>query len=361
MTAVAIRCSGITVEDGRVAGHDAGSTLVRRLQRLYPGAALIGSRAQRADGFVVVPLELVEPERTVVINMDVVDSPSVWRTLASGGAEPRLMNFVWWNTSQFTHPVDRASLALSCALMPTFANSQRTATEIREIVGALTVPQVGAGLRLDWSNLGIRLAHVQGREDPAVPVVLYPAIRLSDRKKPQLFLDVVEKVRRRTPITVEMRLEESHLISAQAIRMSRRDWVWVGPLTATREDYYYRLARTTAFLATAHEESYGLEYVEAMVAGVVGVFPDREWSRALLPDRYPLLYRDASQAEEMLMSAVTDTARCRSELNAVAGGDFVGWLRDHHDDTLFEARFAGAVSRWFPDDAPGAKTRHMRA
>ncbi|MFP5355275.1 MAG: glycosyltransferase family 1 protein [Gemmatimonadota bacterium] len=350
MTAVAILCDGVAVVEGRVAGHDARATLVRRLQRLFPGAALVGPRAQRADGFDVVPLELVDPRTTVVINMDVVSSPAVWRTLAAGGAEPRIANFVWWNTSQFTHPVQRASLALACALFPTFANSERTATEVREIVAALTVPSLAEGARIDWSNLGIRLGHVQPREEPAVPVVLYPAIRLSERKQPRLFLDVVERVRRRTPIRVEMRLEESHLISEDAIRLSRKDWAWVGPLTATREDYYYRLARTTAFLATARDESYGLEYVEAMVAGAVGVFPDRPWARALLPAGYPLLYADPASAEHLLLRAVTDPAGCRAELDAVAGGDFVGWLRRHHDDTQFEERFSAALARWFPED-----------
>ncbi|WP_062301781.1 glycosyltransferase [Demequina subtropica] len=349
MAALAILCDGVTVVEGRVAGHDAGATLVRRLQRLFPGASLVGPRAQRADGFDVVPLELIDPRETVVITMDVVNAPAVWRTLAAGGAEPRIMNFVWWNTSQFTHPVQRASLALSCALFPTFANSLRTATEVREIVFALTVPQLAERARIDWANLGIRLDHVQPREEPAVPVVLYPAIRLSERKDPQLFLDVVERVHKRTPIQVEMRLQESHLISERAIRLSRKDWAWVGPLTATREDYYYRLARTTAFLATARDESYGLEYVEAMVAGAIGVLPDRPWARAILPEGYPYLYADAAEAEDLLVRAVTEPAACRAELDRLVGGDFVGWLRSRHDDTEFEERFAAAVARWFPE------------
>ncbi|MDE0573766.1 glycosyltransferase family 1 protein [Demequina sp. B12] len=348
MDRLAIICDGITVADGRVAGHDAGATLVRRLLRLFPGAALVGPRAQRGEGFEVVPLELVDPRRTLVINMDVVTSPSVWRTLSVGGIEPSIVNFVWWNTTQFTHPVQRLSLALSCALFPTFANSRRTATEISEIVASATVPAVADKARIDWANLGIRLNHVQARETPHTPVVLYPAIRLSPRKRPELFLDVVDRVRRHTPIQVEMRLEESHLISERAIRLSRKEWAWVGPLTATREDYYYRLARTTAFLATAQDESYGLEYVEAMVAGAVGVFPDLPWARALLPDKYPLLYADVREAEQLLTRAVTDSDGCRAQLDAAAGGNFARWLRERHDDTQFEEGFVAALERWFP-------------
>ena len=144
---------------------------------------------------------------------------------------------------------------------------------------------------------------MQPREEPTVPIVLYPAIYLSDRKQPQVFLDVVERVHKRTPINVEARLHESHLISEKAMRLSRKDWAWVGPLTATREDYWHRLARTTAFLATAVEESYGLEYVEALVAGAVGVFPDRPWARAHPAGGLPVPVPDAGRRPRRCCSA----------------------------------------------------------
>ncbi len=345
---VAIRHRDTLVDpDGHVLGHDAGATLVRRLVRVFPGALLVGPGPRACAGFDMIPLEFVDGADTVVITMDVIDSGSVWRTLKQSCDEPRLMNFVWWNTSQYDHPVERASLALSCALFPTFANSERTATEVREIVSTWTVQQLAEKAVVAWGDLGIRLEHVQPRREPAVPVVLYPAIYLSERKQPQLFLDVVDRVARRTPIRVEARLHESHLISEQAMRLGRRDWAWVGPLTASREDYWHALARTTAFLATSTEESYGLEYVEALVAGAVGVFPDRSWARALLPTGYPFVYRTAAQAEEMLHRAVTETSVCRRELDEAAGGSFAAWLRVRHDDDLFEKAIADRVAEWF--------------
>ena len=345
---IAIKHAGTVIDDdGRVAGHDAGATLVRRLQRVFPGSSLVGPRARHCDGFDVVPLEFIDPCETVVINMDVIDSMAVWRTLRETCDEPRVMNFVWWNTSQFTHRVQRASLALSCALFPTFANSERTATEVREIVSSWATQPLAEAARIAWVNLGIRLEHVQAREEPAVPVVLYPAIYLSERKQPQLFLDIVERVARRTPIRVEARLHESHLISEKAMELSRRDWTWVGPLTARREDYWHALARTTAFLATATDESYGLSYVEALVAGAVGVFPDRPWARAILPARYPYFYSTEAEAEEMLFRAVTETEACRAELDAAANGSFAQWLRDRHNDDNFEQAIADTVREWF--------------
>ena len=333
--------------EGHVTGHDAGATLVRRLLRVFPGALLVGPGPRHCAGFDVIPLEFIDGSETVVINMDVLDSLGVWQTLKANCDEPRLMNFVWWNTSQFTHQVQRATLALSCALFPTFANSERTASEVREIVSAWAVQPLAEKARIAWVNLGIRLEHVQPRQEPDVPVVLYPAIYLSDRKQPLVFLDVVERVHKRTPIRVEARLHESHLISEQAMRLSRKDWTWVGPLTASREDYWEALARTTAFLATAVEESYGLEYIEALVAGAVGVFPDLPWARAILPEGYPFFYRTAAEAETMLYRAVTDTATCRQELDTAVDGSFAQWLRARHDDDLFEKAIADRVTEWF--------------
>lgn len=348
MKKVAIKHTGTVVDaDGHVSGHDAGATLVRRLLRVFPNSVVIGPGPHHYPEFDVLPLEFLEGDQTVVINMDVADSVNVWQTLRATCDEPRLMNFVWFNTSRRAHPVEQAALALSAGLFPSFANSERTANEVREIVRAWTIPAIHESARIAWVNLGIRLEHVQPRREPSVPVVLYPAIYFSPRKQPEVFLEVVERVARRTPIRVEARLHESSLISAQAMRLSRKDWAWVGPLTATREDYWHALARTTAFLATADEESYGLAYVEALVAGAVGVLPDRDWAHALVPSGYPFFYRTVDQAEAMLFRAVTDTAACRAEIDAAAGGDFASWLAARHDDDQFEHAIVERVQQWF--------------
>lgn len=334
-------------EAGAVGGHDAGATLVRRLLRIFPGGQVLGPQTRRGPGHDVVTLSDVDAGATVVVNMDVLDSPTVWHALAAGSPDPAVMNFVWRPPSRWTRTVDVASLALSCALFPTFCNSERTAQEIREIVAAWTVPRLAERTRLGWVNLGVRLEHVRPRQEPEIPVVLYPAIALSSRKRPGLFLDVVEHVAARTPIRVEARLDEEFLVSEHALRLSRRDWAWVGPLTASRETYWEGLARTTAFLATAEEESYGLEYVEALLAGAIGIFPDRPWVWTVVPAGYPFVYHDAGEAEEMLYRAVTETAACRREADREVGGDLLGWLRRFHDDDTFDRAVAGQVRAWF--------------
>lgn len=345
---IAVRWSDVLVDpDGRVAGHDAGATLVRRLLRIFPGSILVGDGPRRGAGFDVLPLEFIDGTQTVVVNMNVIDSGSVWRTLHAFAPEPMVMNFVWWTTAQYAHPVERASLALACALFPTFANSERTAHEVTEIVRAGTIAPLAEAARIGWVNLGIRLEHVHERHEPDVPVVLYPAIYLTERKQPQLFLDIVGRVAARTPLRVEARLHESSLVSEEAMAFGHRKWAWVGPLTATRSDYWDALSRTTAFLATATDESYGLEYVEALVAGAVGVLPDLAWARALVPDGYPFLYRTPAEAEKLLYRAVTDTAACRAQLDDVAGGSFSAWLGARHDDDAFDHAVTKAVAEWF--------------
>lgn len=332
--------------DGDLIVKTAGTTLVRRLLRLFPEPILIGPEARRCLGFDMMPLEFVDAENTLVVNMDVIDSVAVFQVLHRTGAEPKIMNFEWINPSTYHHPVNYAAMGLSFALFPTFCNSERTALEVREVMRQWVIPALAENARTAWVNLGVHTERLQPRRQSDVPVVLYPAITMADRKQPQLFVDVVERVQRRIPIRVEARLSESQLISERAMRLSTKDWAWVGPLTS-KESYWEALSRTTAFLATASEESYGLEYVEAMLAGAVGVFPDRPWAHALVPEGYPFLFHDVAEAEQLLHRAVTEPDACRAELDRLVGGSFVEWIRTRHNDDDFERALAAKVGEWF--------------
>lgn len=344
------RANTIIDEEGNVVGQDAGPTLMRRFLRIFPGSQVIGNEYREGNGFEVVPLAGVNPADTVIINMDVLDSSGIWNTLYElSGISPKIMNFVWWQMARLKNIEQQAPAALSCGLFPTFANSSHTAEEIRELVGKLTVPQISSRLSLGWVNLGFRLDHVQEREATPVPVVLYPAIYLSASKRPDLFMEIVERVHKRTPLEVEMRLSANSLVSEKAMRISQMNWVWVGPMTATRSSYWEALAHTTAFLATASQESYGLSYVEAMGAGAIGVFPDEEWAHALLPAGYPFVYSSKAEAEELLYRAVTDPEGCRAELDATAGGSFTEWISKTHSDATFDREVMDFVQALFGD------------
>ncbi len=332
-------------EAGRVTGHEAGDTLVRRFLRIFPESQIIGDTQVRGDGFDVVSVAQVNPKDTVIVNFDVLDSPAIWNEIfATTGTAPKIMNFVSWPLSELSRVEQEATMALSCGLFPTFANSRRTAGEVEELVSHFTIRPIAEQMKLGWVNLGFRLDHVQPRQEPAVPIVLYPAIYLSSQKRPDLFMEIVERVHDQTPLQVEMRLEESNLVSEKAMRYSRIPWVWVGPLKSTRSSYWEALSRTTALLATASVESYGLAYVEALGAGVVGIFPDEDWAHALLPEGYPFFYRSKAEAEQMLLRAVTDPESCRADVDRVVGGSFVDWVHANHSDATFDQELRDFVA-----------------
>jgi hypothetical protein len=348
MRRLAIKWEDVFVDaDGNVGGHDAGATLVRRLLRLSENPILIGAGPRRCNGFDLLPVDFVDTDSTVVINLDVLDSTKVWRTLREHGQHPAVMNFQWGPTTDYDERVPQLIEALSFGLFPTFANSERTASAVRETVRRWTVPQVAETAKVAWANLGFRVDHVQARRSTSVPILLYPAIYLSERKRPKLFMEIAEKVHRQVPIRVAMRLHESHLVSELAITLAQMDWTWVGPLTATRLSYWEALASTTAFLATAEEESYGLEYVEAMAAGVIAILPDAPWARALVPEGYPYFWHNPSEAESLVLKAVREPEACRAELDALVGGSFTGWIARKHDDNSFEDALRRQLQEWF--------------
>ena len=343
---VAVKRRGTKIgSNGKVMGREAGDTLVRRFLRVFPDAQIIADLPQRGDGFDVITLAQVDPEDTVIVNFDVVDSPAIWEEIFTAtGVAPKVMNFVSWPLSNLVREEQQAAAALSCGLFPTFANSRRTAGELEELVNRMAIPSIAERAKLGWVNLGFRLDHVVPKKKTSVPVVLYPAIYLGPKKRPELFMEIVERVHDRTPLLVEMRLEESALVSERAMKYSRLPWVWVSPLTSTRDSYWEALSKTTAMLATASSVSYGLIYVEALGAGVIGVFPDDDWARALLPKGYPYFYRSKQEAEEMLYRAVTAPDTCREEIDAAVGVPFQDWVYEHHSDTTFDEELRSFVA-----------------
>ena len=89
-----------------------------------------------------------------------------------------------------------------------------------------------------------------------------------------------------------------------------------------------------------------MEYLEALAAGAVGVFPNLPWARALLPVGYPYFYETEEQAEKLLLRAVTDPEGCRRE-TAAAAGDINAWISARHSDDSFERAIARYTSEWF--------------
>lgn len=356
---VAIRFSStfggdLVDEQGRVCGDDSGATLVRRLLGLFPRPILVTSPSWLDPGlcwagpdFDVVPLSEMHRQvnTCVVVNFDVLDSPEVYRRMKKSDAwhHPHVVNFVWWNVSEFSDRKQRTMIGQSAALFPTITNSSRTAEEIVKQVRAAAAPAMADRAWIETVTLGVDVeAKPLPRDPQEVPVVLYPAMFLFARKCPQRWVEIVGAVARRTPLIGEMRLADSHLTPDRTEGLAVLPWLRIGPL-APRAYLPGLLAATDVFLATSEDESYGLAYLEALYAGVVGIFPDRPWARAILPDGYPLLYRTSNEAETMLHAAVTR----RDTLPGLLG-DVSGWVGRNHDRRVFDDRLPAVLRAMAP-------------
>jgi hypothetical protein len=358
--AVAVKYGWLTDEpiltpDGTLVTTDGGATVARRVLDMFPGAKLLAMAPAKGEGFDVVTFDDLDPS-TLVINLDVIDSVGVFQRLHRTGAEPRIMNFQWINPSTFHHPVNFAAMGLSYAMFPTFCAGERTASEVREVTRKWCVPTLAERARVAWADLGVRTQLVRPRQETDVPVVLYPAVSTVERKNPKDFVDIVEAVAKQTPIKVQARLNTTALASETALRLSRQKWAQVRPLAKGRAEYWDELSRTTAFVGTATEEAYGLEYVEGLLAGAVGVLPDRPWARRLVPAGYPFLYTSKTQAEQMLLRAVTSPDACRGEVDVVAAnalgttevtGALQAWIEANHNVANFDEQFKAQVAEWF--------------
>jgi len=344
----ALSAAPLVGADGHAATESGQATMARRVLELYPGSVVVGREPMRTPEFEVVTLDQLDPDETLVINLDVLDSVCVFQRLHRSGAEPKIMNFQWINPSTYHHPVNFAALGLSYSFFPTFCSGERTAAEVREVVSRWAIPSLANRARISSSEVGIDTSRPVAHSDLDEPVVLYPAITMDARKQPAEFHKIVAAVAKRTPIRVIARLAPSALTSTPALQLATERWSKVTPLRATADDYWTELSHTTAFVATATEEAYGLVYVEAMRAGAIGILPNRPWARKLVPDTYPYLYNTAPEAEEMLYEAVTNPQLASDKVDeAVGGGHFTTWIREHHDRSRFDQAFKAKVREWF--------------
>ncbi len=343
----ALQAQPVVDADGRLIASSGQATIASRLLDMYPGAVLLGSQRRACDGFDMVLLDDIDPLDTLVINIDILDTVGIFQRLHRDGAEPRILNFQWINPSSYHHPVNFAAMALAYCFFPTFCSGERTAAEVAEVAVRWMPQRLTERLRIGWADLGVRVERLQERKATHIPIVLYPAVSAVERKRPELFYDIVSNVQKKTPIEVVARLAQSSLVTPFAMKLGTQRWSTVSPLRQQKADYWADLAKTTAFVATASEESYGLEYVEAMLAGAIGILPDLAWARELVPAGYPFLYDTQAQAEAMLLRAVTAPQQCLAELDALTGGSFTGWIKDHHALREFEQAFKKQVAAWF--------------
>lgn len=341
------------VEDGQIVGNNSGLFLVRRLLDLYPGLRLIDSTADsvvECDGFSTGPVRSLDPTEDLVISMDLLASQAVrYRLQVTPRIVPKVMNFFWANVSDQDYAArpDRLGLAASAACFPTFANSRKTENDlIRVIEENLTVKHVRKAV-LGSAPLGIEVDKIPERESEpdGVPVVLYPGIYVMGRKRPLLWLEVMDMVAAATEVQGRVRISHRHAEHPSAEEFRSRSYVDSAPQDK-QAVYYESLKDVSVVFGTSQDESYGLAFMEAMVAGAVPVFPDIDWAYTLVGRDWPLLFRTKQEAYAQLRWAVQNLDDARALM--VEHGLTREKLRVEHSSDVFFARFDEFAREQFP-------------
>jgi hypothetical protein len=324
------------VEGGRIPGADSGRVLLRRLMSYFDQPIVISPYPWHPnqgdpDGFEVRTVDQL-PKDCLVISMDPLQAVPLYLQLKrSWRDDPKIVNFAWYHLSDYRDPVARAQIATALAAFPTFANSQRSATQLRELGRALFQPTVEYDI--SWASLGIDLYRIPTRRlaPGAKPTVAFPAMWANGRKGWEDWSDIVDAARARIDLQPIIRLHP---------RSPKPDgWEVEGLLS--EDAYYEALDEVDVFVATSKEESYGLQYLELLAAGAVGIFPDRPWARAILSDTYPLVYSTVNEAKTMLLAALRHLEDARVAMPPRT------WIAENHSSYLFRRAFLTYVDERF--------------
>ena len=80
------------------------------------------------------------------------------------------------------------------------------------------------------------------------------------------------------------------------------------------ERFLQEAKRADVFMVASEYEGRGLGFFELIYRGVVGIFPDRPWSRAALPKDFPFFYRGKREARDLLLWVVQNRNEAREML-----------------------------------------------
>ena len=362
MLRVAVKCeshlaNGDLVFDpeGNIEGMDSGTTLLRRILSLFDNPILVSSTATEVLKYPwgeVWPVRKIDTNSTVVINMDVMEAFQLYTVLKKTQKfhHPKIVNFAWWNVPEFRDPNLVLGFAASCATFPLFGNSPKVIDDIRVVVNKQMGWRALGQMRHANMLLGIDCDAVSvfRRDSETDPVVQYPAVFANPRKNHELFIEITEMARAMTPFNVRMRLLKSQLTAIDIERFGSQEWVDVTLIPGSKQEYYERMEEETAFVACSKDESYGIGYVEALYAGVVGIFVDKPWVYQIVPDGYPFIFKTKEDGAAMLAFVLQDPERARQMISECAGGNIQQWIREHHNAQAFDVAVVAMVEEFFP-------------
>lgn len=361
---VALKCDGQLIskpfltEDGELAGNDSGAVVARRILGAFENPILIwGDEVRQTRWGEIRPLHKIDVNDTVILSMDALETLALYSTLklTPRWHHPKVMNIGWYEVADFRGGVTGWHFAASAAGVPFFGNGAKIVEEARSHVNKVLGMKAVAQMETSWAYLGIETDRIDAafvpRQVNRVPVLKYPAVLAAERKRPELFVEVANMATMMTGAQIQVRLLPGKSGWSNAVwDEPKRDGRWrIDPVLPSKDDYYRSLWQDTAFLATSNDESYGLSYLEAMYAGQVGVFLESPWVRQVVPENYPFVARNASEAVAYVKLALSDPEKCHELIGSACGVPLQAWIREHHDSRQFEIGLREAVREWFPE------------
>lgn len=109
------------------------------------------------------------------------------------------------------------------------------------------------------------------------------------------------------------------------------------PCEHDREKYWQNLSQYSAFLSTSKYESFGIFYLELLLAGVVGVFEDHRWVRKLLPGYKFVAPR--KQLPELMRHVTADMTVARQYVQTIV----VPMIREAYALDKFGAQLSAVI------------------
>lgn len=98
----------------------------------------------------------------------------------------------------------------------------------------------------------------------------------------------------------------------------------------SREDFLERAVKSHVFICASDDESWPAGFWEQLYLVQVGIFPDQEWARAVLPKNYPYIFSSKNEAHAMLR-----------------------WIYENYDEALAKVSW---IREWIRENANMEKT-----
>lgn len=91
-----------------------------------------------------------------------------------------------------------------------------------------------------------------------------------------------------------------------------------------RDDFLFQAASSHVFICASIDESWPSGFFEQLYLMEVGIFPDKDWTRATLPPNYPFVFTNELEAHTMLRWIYENYDEAKKKVSWVRG-----WMREN--------------------------------